>query len=100
MAFILGRVSTVPRNPDSNSNGILLDDGQEIHFPAAFGHLISPIITKGCLIGIKGDRSFQLSPDGNLTATQIINLDSSEIVTLPATEQEANQGCGSRPPPS
>ncbi len=92
MAFVLGRVSKVLRNADGNGTGILLDDGQEIRFPAAFGHLVSPIITEGCLIGIKGDRSFQLSPEGNLTAAQIINLDSSEIVTLPATEQEGKPG--------
>ena len=91
MAFVLGRVSRVLRNPDGNSNGILLDDGQEIRFPAAFGHLVSPIITEGCLVGIKGDRSFELSPEGNLTATQIINLDSSETVTLPTTTPEGGK---------
>jgi len=71
---------------------MLLDDGQEIRFSAAFGHLVSPIIREGCLVGVKGDRSFEISPEGNLTATQIINLDSSEIVTLPATEQEGKPG--------
>ena len=92
MAFVLGRVSRVLRDPDGNSNGILLDDGQEIRFSAAFGHLVSPIITEGCLVGVKGDRGFEISPEGNLTATQIINLDSSEIVTLPTTEQEGKPG--------
>jgi hypothetical protein len=92
MAFVLGRVSRVLRDPDGNSNGMLLDDGQEIRFPATFGHLVSPIITEGCLVGVKGDRSFEISPEGNLTASQIINLDSSETATLPATEQEGKPG--------
>jgi hypothetical protein len=92
MAFVLGRVSKILRDPDGNSNGMLLDDGQEIRFSAAFGHLVSPIITEGCLVGVKGDRSFEISPEGSLTATQIINLDSSETVTLPATTQEGKPG--------
>ncbi len=92
MAFVLGRVSRVLRNPDGNSNGMLLDDGQEIRFSAAFGHLVSSIITEGCLVGVKGDRSFEISPEGSLNAAQIINLDSSETATLPATEQEGKPG--------
>ena len=69
MAFVLGRVSRVLRDPEGNSNGMLLDDGQEIRFSAAFGHLVSPIITEGCLVGVKGDRNFR-APDIPLKSGQ------------------------------
>ena len=66
--------------------------GKRFVFQRLSGTWSLPIITEGCLVGVKGDRSFEISPEGNLTATQIINLDSSETVTLPATKQEGKPG--------
>jgi hypothetical protein len=88
MAFVLGRVSKILRDPDGNSIGTLMDDGQKIRFPAAFGRLVSPIITEGCLVGVEGDRSAHIFPEGYLQASLVMNLDSCETATLPATTQE------------
>jgi hypothetical protein len=92
MAFVLGRVSKILRDPDGNRIGMLLDDGQEIRFPAAFGRLVSPIITEGCLVGVEGDRSAHIFPAGYLQASLVMNLDSCETATLPATTQEGKPG--------
>jgi hypothetical protein len=69
MAFVLGRVSKILRDPDGNSIGMLMDDGQKIRFPAAFGRLVSPVITEGCLVGVEGDRSAHIFPESRHLAS-------------------------------
>ena len=92
MAFVLGRVAKLLRDPDGEIKGMVLDDGHEIRFPAALGHLVAAIIQEACLVGIEGERRSDGLPEGYLKATLIMNLDTSESASLPTPKQECKPG--------
>jgi hypothetical protein len=100
MHFVSGRLSKFNRDPDGKVNGMLLDTGQEIRLPPSVGHLVSPIVCVGNLVGIQGQRRSDDCPEGSLHATLIMNLDSRQSVTLPTPEQVGKPGMQLTAPPS
>jgi len=92
MVFVSGRVSKLLRGPADEIKGMLLENGREIRFSVALGQLISPIVTKGCLVGVEGIPRSDDFPDGYLQAILIMNLDSRQTATLPAPKQEGKPG--------
>ncbi len=77
---------------------MVLENGREIRFSQALGHLVFPIITEGSLVGIEGVPRTDDFPEGYLQAALIMNLDSKRIATLPAPKQEGKPGMRSTTP--
>jgi hypothetical protein len=92
MVFVSGRVTNLLRDPDGELKGLLLQDGREVRFTTALGHLVSPIVIEGCSVGIEGFSRSDDFPEGYLFATLIINLDSQQSATLPAPKRRGKPG--------
>jgi hypothetical protein len=98
MEFVSGRVSKFLRDPDGDIKSMLLENGREIRFPPALGHLVYPIITEGSLVRIEGVPRSDDFPEGYLQAALIMNKDSKQIAILPAPNQEGKSGMRSTTP--
>ena len=92
MICVTGRISEFLRDMNGEIRGMLLDDGREIRFSVALGHLGSPIIKEGSLVGIEGDHRCDEFPEGYLQAILIKNLDSGKSATLPAPIPQGKPG--------
>ncbi|MGB8496373.1 MAG: hypothetical protein WCE53_18400 [Candidatus Acidiferrum sp.] len=92
MICVTGRVSEFLRDTNGEIKGILLDGGREIRFSVALGHLVSPIIKEGSLVGIEGEHRCDEFPGGYTQATIITDLDSGRSATLPVPIPQGKPG--------
>jgi len=92
MIFVTGRVASLLQDPDGELKGLLFQDGHEVRFPAALGHLVSPIVSEGCFVGVEGVSRIDDFPEGYIFATLITNLDSQQTAVLPAHKHKGKPG--------
>lgn len=92
MILVTGQVANLLRDPDGELKGLLFQDGREVRFPAALGHLVSPILSEGCFVGVEGVSRIDDFPGGYIFATHITNLDSQQAAVLPALKHKGKPG--------
>ncbi len=92
LIFVSGRVANLLWDLDGELEGLVLQDGHEIRFPAALGPLVSPIVSEGCSVRVEGVSLLDDFLDGYLFATLITNLDSRQSATLPAPKRVGKPG--------
>jgi hypothetical protein len=96
---VSGRVANLLWNPDGELEGLVLQDGHAIRFPAALGHLVSPIVWQGSSVRVEGVSRLDEFLDGYFFATLITNLDSRQSATLPAPKHVGKPGMQTSNPP-
>jgi hypothetical protein len=92
MHTISGQVERFLQDPQGDWDGLVLDDGQLVHFPGKQGHLVTLIIWVGSHIGIKGFPCSGIAGQDYWEATLITNFDSKRSLTFLAPQSQVQPG--------
>jgi hypothetical protein len=99
MVTAAGRVSELLYGADDEVNGLLLDCGEEVHFPEGQGHLVRLILEVGSHVEIEGIPAFNDAYRSCIAAALITNCDSKRSMTFLTPTNQGKPGMLADPTP-